>query len=99
VRAELAPQVTQLKLDLKKARHDVGIYIMSYVRSIMPKATWSMWARLGQTLAAGAPTGGSLWRVLETRLVGHNSAAEGIYATVRAELDARSVALAAGGED
>jgi len=99
VRAELAPQVTQLKLDLKKARHDVGIYIMSYVRSIMPKATWSMWARLGQTLAASAPTGGSLWRVLETRLVGHNSAAEGIYATVCAELDARSVALAAGGED
>jgi len=99
VRAELAPQITQMKVDLKKARHDVGIYIMSYVRSIMPKATWSMWARLGQTLAASAPTGGSLWHVLETRLVGHNSAAGGLYATVRAELDARAVALAADGED
>jgi len=99
LRAELAPQITQLKQELKQARHEVGIYVMTYVRSIMPKATWSMWARLGQTLAASAPTGGSLWRVLETRLVGHNSAAEGIYATVRAELDARSVALAADGED
>jgi len=99
VRAELAPQVTQLKVDLKKARHDVGIYIMSYVRSIMPKATWSMWARLGQSLANGAPTTGSLWRVLEGRLVGHNSAAEGVYAAVRAELNARAGALAAEGED
>jgi RsiW-degrading membrane proteinase PrsW (M82 family) len=99
LRAELAPQITQLKLELKKARHDVGIYIMSYVRSIMPKATWSLWARLEQTLAKRELTSGNLWHSLETRLVGHNSAAEGIYATVRTQLDARAAALAAEGQE
>ena len=99
LRAELAPQITQLKLELKKARHDVGIYIMSYVRSIMPKATWSLWARLEQTLAKRRePPGGNLWHSLESRLAGHNPAAEGVYATVRAQLDARAAALAAEGE-
>jgi len=39
----LAPQITQLKLDLKKARQGVGIYIIA-IALIMPKATWSIWA-------------------------------------------------------
>jgi RsiW-degrading membrane proteinase PrsW (M82 family)/cell division protein ZapA (FtsZ GTPase activity inhibitor) len=99
LRSELAPQITQLKLELKQARRTVGIYIMSYVRSIMPKATWSLWLRLDQTLARRQPTSGSLWGVLESRLVGHNAPAEGIYATLRAELDARAATLAAEGED
>ena len=90
VRAELAPQITQLKQDLKKARHGVGMYIMSYVRSIMPKATWSMWARLGQAVEARAAGGASLWSALEGRLVGHNAAAGGIYPTVIAALEARA---------
>jgi RsiW-degrading membrane proteinase PrsW (M82 family)/cell division protein ZapA (FtsZ GTPase activity inhibitor) len=99
IRTELAPQITQLKQEVKQARHDVGIYIMSYVRSIMPKATWSMWARLGQSLAKRPPTGGSLWEMLQGRLVGHNAPAEGIYATVCAQLDARAAALAADNSD
>ncbi len=98
LRAELAPQITQLKVELKQARHAVGIYIMTYVRSIMPKATWSLWVRLDQTLARRQPTSGNLWQVLGTRLVGHNSAA-GMYARISAELEARAAALAAEGED
>jgi hypothetical protein len=98
LRAELAPQITQLKVELKQARHAVGIYIMTYVRSIMPKATWSLWVRLDQTLARRQPTSGNLWQVLGTRLVGHNPAA-GMYARIFAELEARSAALAAEGED
>lgn len=97
LRAELAPQITQLKTDLKAARHAVGIYVMSYTRSIMPKATWSLWARVGQILEKLEPSKQDLWKVLGTRLVGHNAAAEGMYATVRAELLARANAEAAEG--
>jgi cell division protein ZapA (FtsZ GTPase activity inhibitor) len=99
LRSELAPQITELKVELKQARRAVGIYIMSYVRSIMPKATWSLWVRLDQTLARRQPTSGNLWQVLGTRLVGHNSAAGGMYARVSAELETRAAALAAEGED
>ncbi len=99
LRAELAPQITQLKQELKAARHEVGIYIMSCVRSIMPKTTWSLWARLEQALVKREPTSGSLWRMLETRIVGHNSSGRGMYASVLAEVDARVAALAAQSSD
>lgn len=95
LRAELAPQITQLKKELKKARHEVGIYIMSYVRSIMPKTTWSIWARLSQSLARLEPSSQNLWQALGSRPAGHNVTAEGMYASVRAETNARSAALAA----
>ena len=95
LRAELAPQITELKRELKQARNDVGIYIMSYVRSIMPKTTWSMWARLGQKLGKIEAAQGSLWKMLETKLVGHNSTGEGMHARIRAELTARAGAAAA----
>ena len=90
VRAELAPQITQLKLDLRKARHAVGMYVMTYVRSIMPKATWSIWARIGQIIARREPPQQSLWSMLEPRLVGHNAAAGNMYALVLAEIQARA---------
>jgi RsiW-degrading membrane proteinase PrsW (M82 family)/cell division protein ZapA (FtsZ GTPase activity inhibitor) len=98
LRAELAPQITQLKQELKAARHEVGIYIMSCVRSIMPKTTWSLWARLAQILAKLEPAKDNLWHGVEARLVGHNSAADGIYARVRAEMDARAQAGSGGGQ-
>jgi RsiW-degrading membrane proteinase PrsW (M82 family) len=91
LRAELAPQITELKRELKQARHDVGIYIMSYVRSIMPKTTWSLWARLSQTLAKAGPASTNLWKVLEARLLGHNATGgEAMHARIRTELDARA---------
>jgi RsiW-degrading membrane proteinase PrsW (M82 family) len=100
LRAELAPQITQLKMDLRQARHAVGIYIMSYVRSIMPKATWSLWARLGQILTRLEPPRENMWQLLQGRLVGHNSAADGLYGRVSAAMDARvrAAALAPEGE-
>lgn len=91
LRAELAPQITELKRELKHARHDVGMYVMSYVRSIMPKTTWSLWARLSQTLAKAGPASTSLWKVLEARLLGHNATGgEAMHARIRTELDARA---------
>ena len=101
LRVELAPQITELKRDLKQARHDVGIYIMSHVRSIMPKTTWSLWARVGQILTKMEPPRTNLWDVLKAALVGHNAAGEGMHVRIQAELNARgqAAALATEGEE
>jgi RsiW-degrading membrane proteinase PrsW (M82 family) len=101
LRTELAAQITELKRELKRARDDVGIYIMSYVRSILPKTTWSLWARLEQAMKKIEAPRTNLWNVLETKLVGHNATGEGMHARVRAELNARgrSAALAIEAEE
>jgi RsiW-degrading membrane proteinase PrsW (M82 family) len=100
MRAELAPQITELKRELKQARHDVGIYIMSYVRSIMPKTSWSIWARLEQITAKVEPGGTNLWAALQARLLGHNPTGESLYSSVGVALDlrARAAALAVEGD-
>jgi RsiW-degrading membrane proteinase PrsW (M82 family) len=97
LRAELAPQITELKRELKQARSDVGIYIMSQVRSIIGRTSWSLWARLGKTLASRnspEPAGANLWDMLRGRLVGHNAAGEGLHSRIRAALDLRERAAA-----
>jgi RsiW-degrading membrane proteinase PrsW (M82 family) len=65
---ELNSQIKQLKHELKVQRHVVGMYVMSFVRSIVPKATWSMWAQLEQALASRPETGDSLWHSLDRRM-------------------------------
>ena len=101
LRAELAPQVTELKKEVKQARDEVGMYIMSYVRSIMPKTSWSMWARLDQTLKKVRPAGTDLWKLLGDKLIVHNSTGESMHARVMAAVDARGRAatLAVEGEE
>ncbi len=89
VRAELALQITAAKQALKEQRREVGMYVMSYVRSIVPKTTWSIWARVGQTLTKLAPSPTNLWHV---KMVASraDAPATGIYASVSAELEARA---------
>jgi RsiW-degrading membrane proteinase PrsW (M82 family) len=101
LRAELAPQITELKRELKQARHDVGIYIMSYVRSIMPKTTWSLWARLEQILTKLGPARTDVWRVLSVRLAVHDSTGTALHGRIQAALDARmqAAALATDGDE
>ena len=101
LRAELAPQITELKRDLKQARNDVGIYIMSQVRAIMPKTTWSLWARLEQILTKLGTPGTNLWNALEAKLAVHDSMGTGLHARIEAALDAqiRAAALATEGEE
>lgn len=97
LRAVIKPQIAELKLELKRARHDVGMYVMSLARSIMPKTTWSLWARLGQTLAERkkvSAAGASLWELLRTKLVEHNAAGESIHVRLRAALELRERAAA-----
>ena len=99
--AELAPQVTELKRELKQARHDVGIYIMSYVRSILPKTTWSLWARLEQILTKLGTPGTNLWDALGTKLGVQDSTGPSLHARIQAALDGRVLAagLATEGEE
>jgi RsiW-degrading membrane proteinase PrsW (M82 family) len=99
--AELAPQITELKRELKQARSDVGIYVMSQVRSIARGTKWSLWARLAQSLAKRPSSQTSLWDVLQGKLLGHNAQGEGLYAGVLAALSARqgAAALAVEGEE
>jgi RsiW-degrading membrane proteinase PrsW (M82 family) len=102
LRAELAPQIAELKRDLKHQRDEVGMYIMSYVRAIMPKTTWSLWARLEQMLTKLETPRVNLWNALGAKLaVAHSSAGAGLHARVQAELDARvrGAALATEGEE
>lgn len=101
LRTELATQITQMKVDLKSQRREVGMYVMSYVRSIIPKTTWSLWARLLQILPKAAAPGTSLWNALDARLAAQGVAGGGMHALVRAELEARArtAATATDGEE
>jgi hypothetical protein len=83
LRAELAPQVTELKRELKQARDDVGIYIMSYVRSIVPKTTWSIWARLKQVMAKMEAGSTNLWSAREQKLLQHNATGGSLYTHIQ----------------
>jgi RsiW-degrading membrane proteinase PrsW (M82 family) len=94
LRVQLAAQITEAKRDLKHLRHDVGMYVMSYVRSIMPKTTWSLWVRLDQILTKLGTPQTNLWNALEAKLVGHDSSGIAMHARIQTELDARVRAAA-----
>jgi hypothetical protein len=94
LRAALATQVAALEKQLDQQRRDVGVYVMLYVRSIFPKTAWSLWARLGQALAATPPALSKAWDALPGRLGATGTPGEGIYTRINAELGARAAAAA-----
>lgn len=98
LRAALAVQITEMKRDLKQQRREVGMYVMSYVRSIMPKTTWSLWVRLEQILTKIGTPGTNLWNTLEAKLAGQGSAGNSVHALVQAGLDARDRVAATAGD-
>jgi RsiW-degrading membrane proteinase PrsW (M82 family) len=98
LRAELAPQIAELKRDLKHQRREVGMYIMSHVRSIIPKTTWSLWARLEQILTKLETPRTNLWNALVAKHPVHDSTAIGLYGLIQAALDARAQAATEGEE-
>jgi hypothetical protein len=101
LRVELAAQITELKRELKQARNDVGIYVMSLARSIVGKTKWSMWATLDRSLAKLGPAKTNLWGELERRLVTPAFGGDPLYLRVQTALDARAsaAALAIEGEE
>lgn len=69
LRAEMEGQVSTLRAEIDAVRRGLGVYCMSYVRSILPPETEPLWARLGQALEVRADTSGpGLWRTLESRM-------------------------------
>jgi RsiW-degrading membrane proteinase PrsW (M82 family) len=93
LRAQLAAQITEWKRELRHQRHDVGMYIMSYARSIVPKTTWSLWARLAQALAKTEDSGPNLWTALEPRLATPGARSDSVYARLQILLSARARTL------
>ena len=70
LQVELGAEVATMRRALRERRRRVGMYVMSYVRSVVPHARWSIYARLAHALGRPPATGGaSLWTTLDGRLV------------------------------
>jgi RsiW-degrading membrane proteinase PrsW (M82 family) len=68
-RAEMERQVAALRAEIDAIRKDLGIYCMSYVRSILPPEGEPMWARLGQALEERSEASGpGLWQTIESKM-------------------------------
>ena len=89
MRAELAAEITEAKRELKRQRHNVGMYVMSYVRSIVPKTTWSLWAHLAQTLTQRDMPAANMWASLEANLALPRREGDSLYTRIQSELGAR----------
>jgi len=69
-RRELGETVSAMQKEMDGLRRDVGVYCMSYVRSILPSETEPIWSRLGESLAGkeSPSSGASLWNTLGDRM-------------------------------
>lgn len=95
LRAALAEQVAKAEQELDTERRRVGVYVMSFVRAIMPPTDWSLWARLGQTLTKVEDPRVSMWSALAPKLrLSQRPPGAGLYGIVQTELDARAKAAA-----
>lgn len=69
LRAALAREIAEIRLELDKSRRSVGIYCMSFVRSILPPETMPMLERLSQMkLDREAMEKGSVYSIMTDRL-------------------------------
>lgn len=69
LRAAMSAEVTALRQQVDELRRTIGVYCMSYVRSILPPTGEPLWERL-QTALADPPSAPqkSLWRNIEQKL-------------------------------
>lgn len=68
LRATMSAEVAVLRQEVDELRRTIGVYCMSYVRSILPPTGEPLWARLNTALAEPPPTRGSLWQTLDQKL-------------------------------
>ncbi|MBX3014132.1 MAG: PrsW family intramembrane metalloprotease [Caldilineaceae bacterium] len=69
LRQAMAAEVVALREEVDALRRAIGVYCMSYVRSILPPASEPLWQRLNDTLTATpVSTKPSLWRTLDTKM-------------------------------
>lgn len=93
MREELAAQIARSEQELDRERRNVGVYVMSYVRAIMPQTDWSLWARLSQAMTKMMNPTANLWGALAAKPVpAAAGAGMGLYAGLQSELDARAQA-------
>jgi len=90
LRSELATEITAVKRELKRCRREVGVYVMSYVRSIVPHTAWSMWARLEHAMATSPAPAYNLWTMLDARLSVAPPSATSLWSKVEAALAAQN---------
>ncbi len=76
LRAEMDSQVLALRNEIDSARRKLGVYCMSYVRSILPPETEPIWARLGQALETREASGPGLWSALGAKVQGREMSGE-----------------------
>jgi hypothetical protein len=86
LRVELAAQITAAKRELKRRRREVGLYVMSFTRSIVPRTQWSLWARLEKVRGQMPPTQANVWHAVAAKLVPHAAVASGLYTTLGVHL-------------
>lgn len=83
---ELKRDITDLEKQLERVRQAVGLYCMSYIRSILPPTRWSIWMRLAQVPARPASVE-NLWLGLARRLPAEPVLHEAsIYTRLEAEM-------------
>ncbi len=69
LRAELAREVAEMRERMDVLRREVGVYCMSYVRTIMPSERETIWVGLGQQLVDVDPrSDGTLHRRMQDRM-------------------------------
>lgn len=98
LRGELHDQVLAMEQELDTTRREVGLYVMSYIRSILPSTKWSIWARIGQAVETQQiSTEPSLWLRINARLAKStgSNAGEGLYEGLQSVLDRRTQAATA----
>lgn len=68
-KAELGIEITELIEEINEARRELGIYCMSYVRSILPPEREPIWSRLAQIEEEPEETTGKgLWGALGSKM-------------------------------
>lgn len=94
LREELADQIAKSEVELDLERRRAGLYVMSFVRAIMPPTDWSLWARLGQSLTGRKNPMSNIWETMNTRVSAPGVTPDvSVYTRVQSELDTRANAL------
>lgn len=69
LRTEMAVQIANLRQEVDELRRAIGVYCMTYVRSILPPETEPIWSRLNGALTKPTATSGvNLWNNLNRKI-------------------------------
>lgn len=79
---QLGQEIAQLQAEMNQIRRDVGVYVMSYVRSVFPDEALPIWSRLEQLASQGGSPDLQRWsKMLTTETPG--PLRQGIFASLQ----------------